>query len=150
LLFTYESRIPALPERVFKWHEQPGALQHLTPPWEEVTVQSGGDSLKPGTRVQLRTRVGPFRLTWIAEHTEYQPPHLFADTQIRGPFKRWYHRHRFLYDGTSGTLLRDEIEYELHFGILGRLVAGSMVRRKLEKLFSYRHEMTRKLLSESG
>jgi hypothetical protein len=34
------------------------------------------------------------------------------------------------------------VEYALPFGIFGRWVAGWYVRRKLEKLFEYRHQVT--------
>jgi ligand-binding SRPBCC domain-containing protein len=141
--FVKESRIGASPERVFAFHESVGALERLTPPWERVVVESRGGSIRPGARVTLLTGLGPFRLRWVAEHTEYDPPHLFADRQVSGPFASWYHRHRMLDDGDGGTLLRDEVEYELPLGSLGRLLGGRMVRRKLARLFDYRHEATR-------
>lgn len=147
--FEKESRIAAPPEVVFAFHESPGALQRLTPPWEGVRVTEGGGSPRVGSRVVLTTRLGPFPLRWIAEHTEYDPPHLFADRQVSGPFARWLHRHRFLDDGRGGTILRDEVDFEPPLGALGRALAGGFVRRKLRRMFDYRHETTRELI-ESG
>ena len=115
--FVKESRIAASPEAVFAFHESPGALERLTPPWEKVEVVEGGDSIRPGSRVVLRTWLGPLPLRWVAEHTEYDPPHGFADRQVSGPFASWNHRHRFLDDGTGGTLLRDEVDYEPPLGV---------------------------------
>jgi len=97
--FVKESRIAAAPGVVFAFHESPGALEKLTPPWEKVTVIESPGSLTPGTRVVLRTKVGPFAVEWVAEHTEYEPGRMFADRQVRGPFAYWYHRHLFLDDG---------------------------------------------------
>jgi hypothetical protein len=34
------------------------------------------------------------------------------------------------------------VEYALPFGALGRWLGGWYVRRKLEKLFEYRHDVT--------
>lgn len=147
--FVKESRIAAAPEQVFAFHESPGALQRLTPPWERVEVESGGESLQPGSRVVLKTHVGPVPVRWVAEHTEYERGRMFADRQVSGPFARWYHRHWFLDDGSGGTLLRDEVDYEPPLGALGRLVGGRFVRDKLEKMFNYRHETTKRLV-ESG
>lgn len=147
--FIKESHIAAPPERVFAFHEGPGALERLTPPWERVVVESGGDSIRPGSRVTLRTSLGPIRLRWVAEHTEYDPPRLFADRQLSGPFAMWYHRHRMIDDGRGGTLLRDEVDYRLPLGALGRWLGGRMVRRKLVLLFDYRHEVTRRVV-EAG
>src|SRR5438309_1259067 len=131
--FVKESRIAAPPAVVFAFHESPGALERLTPPWEEVELLEGGGSIRPGSRVVLRTKVGPLSLTWVAEHTEYDPPRSFADRQVKGPFASWYHRHTFLDDGSGGTRLHDEVEYEPPLGWLGRKVGGRYLEEKLEK-----------------
>ncbi len=147
--FVKESRIAAPPSRVFAFHESPGALERLTPPWEKVKVESGGDSIRVGARVVLVTRLGPIPLRWVAEHVEYDPPHLFADRQVSGPFARWVHHHHFLDDGRGGTTLRDVVDYEVPLGALGRLCGGGFVRAKLEKMFDFRHQATRRIV-EAG
>ena len=141
--FVMESVIAATPERVFAFHEAAGALKSLIPPWEKVCVESGGGSLLPGSRVILKTYLGPIPLRWIAEHTSYDPPHMFADRQVSGPFAKWEHTHRFLDDGQGGTILRDEVDYEVPLGAIGRVIGGGFVRRKLQKMFAYRHQKTR-------
>jgi ligand-binding SRPBCC domain-containing protein len=147
--FVKETRIAATPAVVFAFHESPGALERLTPPWEKVELIEGGRSIRPGSRVVLRTAIGPISLRWVAEHTEYEPPRYFADRQLTGPFASWYHRHLFLDDGSGGTLLRDEVDYEPPLGWLGRMLGGGLLGEKLEKLFEFRHETTRKIV-ESG
>jgi ligand-binding SRPBCC domain-containing protein len=147
--FVKQSRINASPARVFDFHESPGALERLTPPWEKVTLESGGTSIKPGARVVLVTKLGPIPLRWVAEHVDYSPPHLFSDHQVSGPFARWFHRHEFLDDGQGGTILRDVVDFEPPLGALGRIFGTGFVRSKLNKMFDYRHEMTRKIV-ESG
>lgn len=147
--FVKETPIAAPPETVFRFHESPGALQQLTPPWEPMEVVETSGSLLPGSRVVLAGRLGIIPIRWVAVHTEYEPPHLFADRQESGPFACWYHRHRFLDDGQGGTILRDEVEYRPPLGLLGRLLGGWLIRRKLTRMFDYRHETTRRLI-ESG
>jgi len=147
--FVKESPIAAPPSAVFAFHESPGALQRLTPPWEQVKLVEGGDSIRPGSRVVLETRLGPWPIRWVAEHTEYEPGRMFADRQLRGPFASWYHRHLFLDDGAGGTILRDEVDYELPLGRLGNLLGGKMVEKKLRKMFDYRHDATRRIV-QSG
>ncbi|MGL4551102.1 MAG: SRPBCC family protein, partial [Gemmataceae bacterium] len=66
-----------------------------------------------------------------------------------GPFASWYHRHHFLSDGQGGTTLRDEVEYQPPLGVLGRWFGGRLIRAKLERMFAYRHDTTRRLI-ESG
>lgn len=144
--FVKESRIAAPPGVVFAFHESPGALERLNPPGQNVRVVQGGDSLRPGSRTVLRIGLGPLAIRWVAVHTEYDPPHLFADRQESGPFASWSHRHRFLDDGQGGTILRDEVDFEPHLGPLGRWLGGAWICRKLQKLFDYRHEATRRIV----
>ena len=147
--YIKQTRIKASPDAVFRFHESPDALQHLIPPWENMKPVESDGSLQPGSRVVLRGSLGIIPIQWVAIHTEYDPPHLFADRQESGPFAWWYHRHRFLDDGEGGTLLRDEVDYTVPLGVVGRWLGGWLVRRKLEAMFAYRHEKTRKLI-ESG
>ena len=147
--FVKESRINATPERVFAFHESQGALPRLTPPREKVRLVEGGDSLKPGSRVTIETNFGPFPVRWVAEHMEYEPGRMFADRQVSGPFASWYHRHLFLDDGNGGTVLRDEVDYEPPFGVLGRILGGGFLGAKLEKMFDFRHRATKQIV-ESG
>lgn len=142
--FEKESLIRAAPERVFAFHELPDALARLTPPWESARVIEAAPSLCAGSRAIVETRVlGLFKVTWVAEHTAYDPPRMFEDVQRHGPFRRWRHRHLFLPAAGGATLLRDEIEYEPPLGPLGRALAPILVERRLARLFAYRHEVTR-------
>ena len=147
--FIKESRIAASPEAVFAFHESPGALERLTPPWEHVEVLEKGDSILPGNRVIFRVKVGPLSMVCEAEHTEYEKNRMFADRQVRGPFSKWYHRHLVFEDENGGAILRDEIEYEPPLGWIGKMLGGGILEAKLQKLFDFRHETTRRIV-EAG
>lgn len=142
--FVKESRLPARPEAVFRFHETPDALVKLIPPGEPLKVLVPPASLQPGTRVVLRGSLLGLPLTWVAVHTAYDPPRLFADRQEAGPFEHWHHRHHIQDDGEGGTLLRDEVEYALPFGWVGRVLGGGLVRKKLQAMFEHRHAATRR------
>jgi ligand-binding SRPBCC domain-containing protein len=146
--FVKESFIRASPERVFAFHEQPDALLHLIPPWEKAVVIQAAAISQVGSRAIIETKVlGPISVRWIAEHTEYDPPHVFEDVQIKGPFRRWRHRH-LVQSRDQGTLLRDEIEYEPPLGFIGRMLTGPLIESRLRRLFDYRHEVTRRWCEE--
>lgn len=142
--FVKQSEVAALPAAVFAWHERPGAVERLTPPWERVEMVEPGDGLRVGTRVIFKVFAGPFARLWVAEHVEYDPPHLFADVQRRGPFAYWYHRHRFAPTAQGTTLMTDEVEYALPLGWLGAWLGGGFVRAKLQRMFDYRHQVVRR------
>lgn len=141
--FVKESIIKAAPERVFGFHEEPDAFERLTPPWESVEVVQKADISKVGSQAILETKIfGLFPARWVAEHTRYDPPREFVDVQVSGPFKKWRHRH-IVKPHPDGAILRDEIEFEPPFSIFGRLAAPLAVLPKLEKMFEYRHRVTK-------
>ncbi len=147
--FVRETLIRASPECVFSFHEQPEALKKLMPPWEPATVIQQADISELGARTIVEAQVfGPFKTTWISQHTIYEPPRLFEDIQLKGPFRRWRHRH-IITPHANGAVLRDEIDYEPPLGFIGRLLAPMLVQKRLSKLFDYRHNITR-LSCEKG
>lgn len=142
--FVKETIIKASPEKVFAFHELPDAFERLVPPWENAKVIQKADISKIGSQAIIEMKVlGLFPARWVAEHTKYEPPRMFEDVQISGPFKIWRHRHIIL-PHEDGAILRDEIEYEPPLSFLGELVAPIFIIPKLEKMFAYRHEVTRK------
>ncbi len=142
--FTKESLIKALPENVFSFHERPDAFEMLIPPWEMAEIIQKADISVIGSRAVIDTKIfGLVTSRWVAEHTVYDPPHLFEDIQISGPFKSWRHRH-IVKPHPDGAVLTDDVEYEPPFSIFGNLAAPFLIAPKLEKMFDYRHEITRK------
>jgi ligand-binding SRPBCC domain-containing protein len=148
--FVQESVLPASVEEVFAFHERPDAFALLQPPWDRVEIVTPPCSLDVGTRVELRTKVGPFWVAIVAEHVAYEKNVGFEDVMRKGPFARWHHRHLF-FAHPDGCRLRDEIEYAPPLGWLGRLVDPLVVRPKLRRLFEYRHAVTlREVLAARG
>ena len=141
--FKKKSIIKASAERVFEFHEAPDAFERLQPPWQKTEVVQPPTSLEVGTRVILRAKVGPFWQTMVAEHVEYEPGKMFADRLVKGPFASWLHRHIVTPRGENECVLTDDIEYELPLGALGRLFGGKFAQSNLERLFEYRHRVTR-------
>lgn len=123
---------------VFAWHERPGALERLTPPWERIEVVRRSGGIHDGGRVLLRSKIGPFWSNWEVEHRGYDEGRIFRDILQKGPFPFWEHEHRFKLDGPAACTLTDEINYRLPLGWFGR-VGDAYARRKLERLFNYRH-----------
>jgi ligand-binding SRPBCC domain-containing protein len=141
--FTKESLIRASPERVFAFHELPDAFRRLTPPWEKSRIIQSAPDLRPGATAIIETRLfGLINKRWVARHTVYDPPRMFEDVQVEGPFQSWRHRHLIL-PHAEGATLRDEIEYEPPLGFLGRLAAPAVIVPRLRRLFEYRHNVTR-------
>ena len=141
--YTASTPLPVNSQSAFAYHERRGALQRLVPPWKNLSIEQSDGSLRSGSRVVLRIGLGPLSLRWVAEHSEYDPPRLFADHQVSGPFAHWHHDHRFSEAGDEQCVLHDEVEYRLPLGFLGQLAGGAFARTELESMFAYRHRITR-------
>jgi ligand-binding SRPBCC domain-containing protein len=141
--FVKESVIEATPERVFAFHELPDALSRLTPPWESARVVQPAPDLHVGSTAIVETRIlGVFPARWVARHTLYDPPRMFEDVQVSGPFHLWRHRH-IVEPHDRGARLRDEVEFEPPLFLIGRLAAPLLILPRLRRLFDYRHQATR-------
>lgn len=148
--FVKESLIQAPAERVFAFHELPDALARLTPPWEQSRVIQPAPDLHVGSVAIVETKLfGLFPVRWVARHTLYDPPRMFEDAQVKGPFRSWRHRHIVL-PHARGALLRDEVEYEPPLGFIGRLFAPVLIVPRLRRLFEYRHKVTREWAEKQG
>jgi uncharacterized protein len=91
MAFVHSSVLAAPVEEVFAWHERPGALPRLMPPWQPVRVVREAASLRDGRAV-----LGlPLGLRWVAQHGGFDPPHRFVDELTSLPPLRWKHRHEF-------------------------------------------------------
>lgn len=138
-MFAHSSRIGVPAEYAFAWHERPGALERLTPPWDRVAVRERAGTIRDGDRVLLALGAGPVRIAWEAVHEGYVAGREFRDVQRRGPFACWAHTHRFEPDGPTAVRHTDSIEYALPLGAVGRLLGGGAVRRRLARTFAFRH-----------
>jgi ligand-binding SRPBCC domain-containing protein len=141
-LFVAASRIEASAETVFGWHAEPGALERLTPPWEKIEIIERARGIRAGDSGAMWVYTGPFRMRWSFEHRDYIEGRQFRDVQTAGPFRRWEHTHLFTPEGPEACRLEDRIAYELPFGALGNFFGGWLVRRKLARVFAYRHRVT--------
>jgi uncharacterized protein (TIGR01777 family) len=145
--FVARSPMPVDADTLFAWHARKGALERLLPPWAPMRLEKPG-RVADGAEVVLRMGRRPVQLRWEARLRDVEPGRGFADEQVRGPFARWLHRHRFLpaegRDGRDGgSLLEDDIEWALPGGALGHAVGGAAVRSNLERTFAFRHVRTR-------
>jgi hypothetical protein len=138
--FTYSTELPAHdPGAVFDWHERPGALERLTPPWGKLDVLHRAGGIRDGGEVTLRVRRGPTRFKWTLRHRDYEHGRQFRDEQVSGPLKSWVHTHRFSPLASGGTLVEDEIDVEPPLGPAGAAIGPPFLRSELGRLFRFRY-----------
>ena len=135
---TASQRIDRPIEDVFAFFAEPANLARITPPSLGLEFLTDDFAMRPDLEIAYRIRpLLGIPMTWRTRIDEFDPPHAFRDVQLAGPYRRWEHRHTFeAVDG--GTVVRDEIAYELPLGPLGDLAHRLAVRRELETIFRHR------------
>ncbi len=144
LTFRYSSQLPASAEEVYNWHARPGALERLTPPWENFELVEQTNGIENGSVSKAYLRIGPARITMVSRHSDNEPGRKFCDTQEQGPFRAWHHTHNFHPLSEQRSELEDNIRYKLPLGLLGKIGGAHYSRQRLEKTFRYRHEVLRR------
>ncbi|MFC6825316.1 SRPBCC family protein [Halopelagius fulvigenes] len=155
--YSRRTRIDAPLSEVWDFHSRVSGLKTLTPEWTNLRIEavrgpegeSDPEILEQGSQIRMSARpfgVGP-RRRWtsrIVAREEGDGSAMFRDDMVGGPFESWVHTHRFFADG-GGTILEDEVEYELPCGPLGR-AATPFASVGFEPMFRERHRRARAVL----
>jgi len=140
--YQKKTRIQVPVETAFSWHEKQGAIERLTPPWEQIIIISRSGGIKEGEQTYFKVKVGPLWIKWFAHHIEYEKNSMFTDIQRYGPFLFWEHKHRFHPDGDHAFILEDNLRFRLPFSLISNIVALKSVKKRLNRMFEYRHTVT--------
>ncbi len=133
---TNELWLPHQPQDVFPFFADAFNLERLTPPSLGFRVLTPPPiEMKVGTLIDYRVRLRGVPMRWQSEITEWEPPHRFADEQLRGPYRQWIHEHTFTaQDG--GTIAKDTVRYAV---LGGAIVQRLFVASELKHIFQYRN-----------
>src|SRR5262245_19518555 len=110
---------------VFDFFIDPNNLARVSPPELQMRLLSPTVRVVTGAVLDFEIRWLGLPLRWRSFIRECDPPYRFVDVQVRGPWARWEHRHRFL-EENGGTLMEDRVTYRLPLG-----AAGSALHRLL-------------------
>ena len=86
------------------------------------------------------------KMNWQTEITSVNEKQNFTDIQRKGPYKLWNHFHEFI-PNERGVMMKDTVDYELHFSLVGSIAHALFIRRKLEQIFDYRYRVCETLFN---
>jgi ligand-binding SRPBCC domain-containing protein len=127
--------------QVFGFFKAPRNLEAITPPWLAFRVlHTTDDEVQEGTRIRYGLRMHGIPFRWESRISEYRENEMFADEQLTGPYRYWYHRHLFV-PVPGGVAIEDVVEYQLPLGPLGRVAHTAFVRGQLARIFDHRAQV---------
>ena len=135
-------------ERVWHFYTDIKHLEIITPKEIELKIISTTNQhIVQGQEIWVSGKIFEKikrRMTWHSKITSLKA-HEYADEMLSGPFKKWRHLHKFHNIDGKQTEVIDEIEFELPYGILGKLFEG-YAYKQLQNTFEYRKIATVKAL----
>jgi ligand-binding SRPBCC domain-containing protein len=138
-LLSTQQIIPIPVEKAFSFFEKPENLSEITPEWLNFRFKMKGTQSKTykGAEFDYTIRWFAIRINWHTLISEYRHPVMFTDVQVKGPYALWKHLHTFE-PVPEGTLLKDFVTYRIPFGFFGNILFGTIIRKQLRDIFSYR------------
>ena len=148
-VFTRSTLVPASPEELFRFHENPHNLRRISPPGLRILEIRARETARPEEEFTIAVRQGPLTLRWTGRWETVQPPHLLIDTGVHCPFALWRHHHIFE-SHAGGSLLTDRVEFRLPWHLGGPV--GDLFSRLVvfPRMFAARHAATRRFFEPSG
>ncbi len=139
--------VPRSREDVFPFFSEANNLGKITPEHLVFKIDKmTTEKIKKGSVIDYRLKIHGLPIRWRSVIEDYIPPMRFTDTQVKGPYKRWTHLHRFT-EISGGTLIQDDIVYKVPFGVLGDFLMGKLIKDDLNKIFNYRKSKIKEIFT---
>lgn len=133
--------------KVWEFYTDINHLKIITPKEINLQVINATDQkFSQGTEIWIEGKILiSKRSAWHSAIT-FLKPYEYVDEMLGGPFKKWSHLHKFRdLDHGQKTEVVDQVDFELPYGILGKLFEG-YAYNQLRKIFDHRKIATIKNL----
>lgn len=124
----------------WEFFSSPYNLSQITPKNMGFVVLTDlkDDAIYEGMEIEYKvTPLFGIPMRWKTKITEVEPYKSFTDFQEKGPYKLWNHHHEFI-ENDGGVFMKDNLTYEMPYGILGIIVHTIIIKKKLKNIFDYR------------
>lgn len=149
MVFTFKSEhfLPIGIDQAWDFFSSAGNLAAITPPEMDFKILTDLDEREVYEGMLIDYTVKPLfgiPVRWQTEIYKVNKPAYFSDRQRKGPYRIWEHTHSFI-EKENGVLMKDEVRYQLPFGIIGRIAHAMIIKKKIESIFSFREKALNKI-----
>ena len=141
-LYNFESKqtINCSIETVFSFFSSPENLKVLTPPRLGFKILTPSPiNMSKGCLIDYLIYFMGIPVHWRSIITDYDPPYMFIDQQIKGPYTLWHHKHTFR-EIKNGVEIRDRVVNSIPVGWMVRLLHKYWIK-KIWKIFFHTREI---------
>ena len=148
-VFQYKAEqfLPIDIEKAWDFFSSPKNLSVITPPEMgfKILTELNGKEIHDGMLIDYTVKpLLGIAMHWQTKIRDVEKYKVFADSQLKGPYKSWEHTHTFE-KINNGVLMKDIINYELPFGFIGDIAHTLLVKKKIENIFAYRKSVLEKI-----
>lgn len=127
-------------EKVWKFYTNINHLKIITPKKMKIEIlKTHSEILEEGAEAWLQAKL-IMNSKWHSKITHLKP-YEYVDEMISGRFKIWKHLHKFHKIDNASTEILDQIDFQLHYGLVGKLFEGYIMQHLVE-IFEYRKQAT--------
>lgn len=153
MIFQYntEHLLPIDIDQAWDFFSSAKNLARITPPEMDFKILTQLDDKEVYEGMLIDYTVKPLfgvPLQWQTEIFRVNKPDYFTDRQLKGPYKIWEHTHSFI-QKENGVLMKDEVRYQLPFGIIGRIAHAIFIKKKVESIFDFRGKALNKIFGNT-
>lgn len=135
--------VPRPLDEVWPFFSDAANLEQLTPPWLSFRIITPQPiDMHVGTLIDYQLKVHGIALKWRTRIAEWQPPHMFVDEQLKGPYRLWHHTHTFE-PVEGGTRCTDRVAYKPPFAMFSH----ALVKRDIQTIFEFRQQKLDKIFA---
>ena len=132
-------------DKVWDFYTDLHHLEIITPKRLDFKIiETSSSKIKSGQTAYFSSKLLT-RMTWRTKITVCKP-YTYVDEMSNTIFKHWKHTHVFHKINENQTKVTDKIEFELQYGLLGKMFEWYALD-KLKKIFAYRQHATINSLS---
>lgn len=131
----------------WNFFSNPSNLSKITPPWLGFQVTSSlPEKMYAGLIITYKVRpLLNIPQIWVTEITHVNEPYYFVDEQRFGPYKMWHHEHIFKETEDGKIIMEDIVSYAVPFGLIGRIINGIIISKKIKEIFHFRKQVLEKM-----